>query len=365
LPLRFEPARLTVARELRDLTKTELADRIAVAASDIARIEDGVVKPSAHEAAAIALALGMPLSFFARHGERLLISAENCHFRHFRPSSQLVRRRALALVSVFAEFLAALETRVELPPDRVSGLETSGCEMDLAEGFAMDLRRRWRLDPEPIDDLTQLLESNGVAVLVLHHAFREVLPFSLWHAGRPLVCLSRPFLSPYAARIDAAHELGHLVMHADVAADRRESECEADQFAREFLLPREPFEVECPSHLDCERLLELKERWRVPFSTLLARAFELGKLSEEACARGACLYRNALEKHELTETPLEEPSLPAQALQSLGQTECLDNIARELSISSSDLRFVLEATSSAPSPRRSVRDQDGCAPALG
>jgi Zn-dependent peptidase ImmA (M78 family) len=365
LPLRFEPARLTVARELRDLTKAELADRVALAAGDIARIEDGLLKPSTCEAAAIALALGMPLSFFARHGERLFISVENCHFRHLRPSSHRVRRRALAVVSLFAELLAAIEARVVLPPDRVSGLETSGCEIDLAEGLAMDLRRRWGLGSEPIEDLTELLESNGVAVVVLHRAFREVLPFSLWHGGRPLVCLSRPFLSPYAARIDAAHELGHLVMHADVAADRRESEWEAEQFAREFLLPREPFEAECPSHLDCDRLLELKERWRVPFPTLLTRAFELGKLSEEACARGVSTYRSALEKYDLAEAPFEEPSLPAQALQGLDEDESLDGIARELSLSSSDLRFVLEATGCAPLPLRSARNQNGHAPALG
>ena len=194
-----------------------------------------------------------------------------------------------------------------------------------------------------------------MTVIVLHHTFREVLPFSLWHGGRPLVCLSRPFHSPYAARFDAAHELGHLVMHADVTAGRQDDESDAQKFAREFLLPREAFEAECPSRLDCDRLLELKERWRVPFSVLLERARELGILSEAACSRGARLYRAALEKHDLAEAPVEQPRLVAEAIHRLGDVALMDALATELAISARDLRWVLEATGCAPALLRTVR----------
>ncbi|MFE2933050.1 ImmA/IrrE family metallo-endopeptidase [Streptomyces sp. NPDC059278] len=57
-------------------------------------------------------------------------------------------------------------------------------------------------------------------------------------AARPLVVLTAARADDiYRHRFTAAHELGHLVLHADATGDSRQ-EKQADAFAAEFLTPR-------------------------------------------------------------------------------------------------------------------------------
>ncbi len=63
-------------------------------------------------------------------------------------------------------------------------------------------------------------------------------------------------------RFDAAHELGHLVMHVDANPGSIDLESEANRFAAAFLLPKETFARECPNWLDWKLLRELKTRWQ-------------------------------------------------------------------------------------------------------
>ena len=54
-------------------------------------------------------------------------------------------------------------------------------------------------------------------------------------------------------RFDAAHELGHLVLHSDdknVLENMKDKEHEADRFASSFLMPKEAFVVMAPNNLN-------------------------------------------------------------------------------------------------------------------
>src|SRR5438128_2159541 len=93
----FEPARLTIARELRGFTRSELDTKLELPGPELARLEGAHAGASAKTLARLALALGIPIHFFARHGTGLPIPLESCHFRHLRPASQIARRRVLAL----------------------------------------------------------------------------------------------------------------------------------------------------------------------------------------------------------------------------------------------------------------------------
>ena len=81
-------------------------------------------------------------------------------------------------------------------------------------------------------------------------------------------------------RMDAAHELGHLLLHRDGRVCGQEAEAEANAFASAFLLPKDTISRELPRTPDLHRLLALKPRWGVSVAALVRRGFGLGIYSE-------------------------------------------------------------------------------------
>ena len=65
----FDPARLTVAREMRGLLKTELAERIGKTPAAVTMFEGGRTSPDPRTLGRIAMALGVPAAFLARRPE--------------------------------------------------------------------------------------------------------------------------------------------------------------------------------------------------------------------------------------------------------------------------------------------------------
>jgi Zn-dependent peptidase ImmA (M78 family) len=315
-----------------------------MAAADVARLEAGHLDPEPITLARLALALGIPVGFFGRRAAGLPIPIESCHLPDLRPSALASRRRVLALASLFIDLLDFLGTHFQLPLDALSGRHLDQRGARDAEALSLSLRRRWGLGLEPIRNVVRLLESKGIAVQCIDASFDDVPSFSFWHASRPVVLVSRRKGSYAAARFEAAHELGHLAMHADVVAGRRQNEQDADRFARAFLLPEATFGRECPRLLDWDALFELKRRWQVPIPCLLARGFELGKLSEPAYLRGLCLFRTEVRHEEAPEPPPENPRLVAEALELLGDEWSIGHIASELVVSQADVRVLLDVS---------------------
>jgi Zn-dependent peptidase ImmA (M78 family) len=80
-------------------------------------------------------------------------------------------------------------------------------------------------------------------------------------------------------RFDAAHELGHLVLHGERDAGPA-AEREANRFAAAFLLPCGGVLAHLPSAPSVDQILAGKRRWQVAATALTHRLHELGALSE-------------------------------------------------------------------------------------
>jgi Zn-dependent peptidase ImmA (M78 family) len=127
----------------------------------------------------------------------------------------------------------------------------------------------------------------------------------VWAAQRPVVFLSTEKGSASRRRFNAAHELGHLLMHVDVSPGDPELERQADAFASAFLLPRATFGAECPRRLSWPHLRDLKRRWKVSLAAMVRRAYDLGVFSEATYRRG---YMQ-LNKRGWREVEPEEPTM--------------------------------------------------------
>ena len=124
------------------------------------------------------------------------------------------------------------------------------------------------------------------------------------------------------SRFDAAHELGHLVLHKDLdniylrsLAGHRLVEEQANRFASAFLLPAKTFgyDVDYPS---LAQLRALKPKWLASIAAMLKRVDDLGFLSEtEARHLWMSFGRRGWKRREPLDDELtpEEPRLKFQA----------------------------------------------------
>jgi Zn-dependent peptidase ImmA (M78 family) len=127
--------------------------------------------------------------------------------------------------------------------------------------------------------MIKLLESKGVRVFSLAENTRNVDAFSCWRNEVPYVFLNT-FKSAERSRLDAAHELGHLILHKHGGPRQgRDAEIEANSFASSFLMPK-AVNSRLPSVGRLDELVVAKKRWGVSTAALAYRLHKLGILSD-------------------------------------------------------------------------------------
>ncbi|HZQ64447.1 MAG TPA: XRE family transcriptional regulator [Gaiellaceae bacterium] len=285
----FDPARLRIAREAAGLRKVELARRVEVSPAAVSQFEHGASRPSPQTLTRLALTLGFPIEFFAGDGRRCpSADVATAFFRSLRATPLLERQRAAAHAALVATVVAALSARVRLPTLDLPDFSSEFSEgQEAIEDAATELRALWQVPPGPVANVVRLLEAHGVVVARLSRIDPRVDAFSQWHGGRPLVILNGDKEDEARHRHDGAHELGHLVGHADGEGGNRLLERQAHAFAAAFLMPRREILDELPARWDPQVFISLKRTWGVSIQNLLYRARELGRLSESS-------YRRAL-----------------------------------------------------------------------
>jgi Zn-dependent peptidase ImmA (M78 family) len=148
------------------------------------------------------------------------------------------------------------------------------------EAAAQFVRAHWGLGQQPVGNITKLLEAKGVRVFSLNEDTKNVDAFSCWRDEQPYVFLNT-FKSTERSRFDAAHELGHLVMHRHGAPqESRQAETEADQFASHFLMPDDDISSRIRFVTSLDDLIHAKKRWGVSVAALNYRLHKMGVVSE-------------------------------------------------------------------------------------
>jgi len=269
----FTGSRLKVARERRGLTKLQLADRARLSVRSITAYESGETTPTEEHVEQLASILRFPVSFFGEPDLELPLP-DTASFRSMKSMTAAQRDMALAAGALSMEICKWIEQRFKLPPPSLPNLR--GTEPEAA---AMELRAAWGLGSKPIKNMLHLLELHGVRVFSLVQDSVEVDAFSLWQGHVPYVFLNT-LKSGERGRFDAAHELGHLVLHRHGEPSGRDAEQQADEFASAFLMPRETVIANAPRFAAVENLVALKRIWGVSVSALVVRLHRLGLISE-------------------------------------------------------------------------------------
>lgn len=319
----FDPVRLRLARQAAMLTKKDLASTVGVTPAAVSQYESGTHSPSAKVAAALALALGLPVGFFAADRPLGQAPTTAAHFRSLRATTQQERDRAFTHALLTWELVGVLERDVRLPAfDLPTDLSVQADEPTSdAAGAAQRTREYLGIGSGPIPNVVRLLESRGVACTRLPAQTRRVFAFSCAFPGRPVVVLATERGGLAASRFDAAHELGHLVMHHDEEPASHPVERQAHAFAAEFLAPAHEIADELPRRADWSAYLKLKREWGMSIQALLYRARTLGVMSEHVYRRAVTeLNARGWRQHEPGDDLLAEaPLLLRRALEVAGE----------------------------------------------
>jgi Zn-dependent peptidase ImmA (M78 family)/transcriptional regulator with XRE-family HTH domain len=343
----FDGGRLSLARLSRGLTKKQLAEKVGLTPAAIGQYERGISQPSAPAIAKLHWELKFPPEFFEGGRRRFEVRHDEAHFRRLRSTSKMQRSQVLAKAELLAEFVAELEKYLKIPEAAIPDIPVPGDSRVEIEAAAAEVRQQWNMGIGPIPKMVRLLESKGCVVTRLTHDNANVDAFSTWMGKRPLVILSDDKDDVARSRLDAAHELGHLVMHHDAEPDSRTVEQQAFAFAVAFLMPRESAFRELPRGLDWRRYATLKWRWGVSMKALVRYSRDLGLLSEASYKRAMVQYsKNGWQKGEPGELEDDErPTLMANALEVLRERRRLgpDDLARSLRIELEDLNRLASA----------------------
>lgn len=327
----FSPQRLVEARAARGLTQVALADLSGRTSSSISRWEAGDQLPEIDALQAVARGLNLPVSFFlnpqAEHGPAPMFA------RSMAAATKSVRSRVEARLRWAQDISLFVQQYVDLPEPVVPQLGASDFreirDADI-ERMAMACRDAWELGLGPISDVLLAMENAGVVVVKERIDAGTMDGLSNWSVadGRPYVFLATDKQTCVRSRLDAAHELGHLVLHGGLteralydAAAFKEIERQAFYFAGAFLLPAESFgaEVWSPS---LAAFVSLKERWKASVGAMIMRCANLEIISEEYKQRLFKHYSaKGWRKHEPLDgegqLPIEQPRLLSRSVRLL------------------------------------------------
>lgn len=353
----LNPTRLATARKRKGWTLTKLAQETGLSRASLSTYENQHQEPTPQTLAALTKALDVGETFLT--GDDLdEIPLAAVSFRALSKMTARTRDRGLNSGRVAILINEWLEQRFILPTPDVPTL--TGREPELA---AQEVRARWGLGEQPIGNLVHLLEAHGIRVFSLTDDTKHLDAYCLdWH-GQPFIFLSRE-KSGERHRFNAAHELGHLVLHGeDRAPNGPEAEAEANHFAAAFLMPRAGVLAQGLRNSHVQRILHAKKRWNVAAMAMAHRANELGLMTEWAY-RTVCvdLSRMGYRRGEPNGIPHESSQLLTKAMQQLRAHRLGPHtIAAELGLSTPEVQaYMLGLT-----PTAMPGSQTGTASSLG
>jgi Zn-dependent peptidase ImmA (M78 family)/DNA-binding XRE family transcriptional regulator len=282
------PERVELVRLRLGLTKVGFANALGVDRKAIQRFESGGDLSPATLARLCDLS-GYPQEFF----EKGALEYPNPHgvsFRSMRSLTASVRDAALAAGALAFEFDDWIAAQFEFPDHDLPDVNKKA-----SEDAAAAVRAKWGIGVRPISNMVNLLESHGVRVFSLVEETRHLDGYSFWRNERPYIFLNT-VKTPEHSRFDAAHELGHLILHRHGGSTHKSAEDEAHAFASAFLMPPPDLLAHIPRVRDLDDLIKAKKRWGVSVAALNYALHKLGVVSAWRY-RGYYIELNKLGRH--------------------------------------------------------------------
>ncbi|MFT5082761.1 MAG: Zn-dependent peptidase ImmA (M78 family)/transcriptional regulator with XRE-family HTH domain [Lentisphaeria bacterium] len=326
---KFAPDRLRLARKRRQLTLKALSESVGLTPRMVGEYEKDYCTsiPPKDTVDAFAKALGYPIAFFFAEEKIETIDEQTVSFRSLKAMKASQMHAAISAGSIGLLLDKYLNEKFNNLP-KVNLPDLRGAEPETAAG---ELRESWGLGNHCINNMVHLLEKHGVRVFSLAENTQSVDAFSFWKDDKPYIFLNMQ-KSGERSRMDAAHELGHLVLHKHGSPQGKDVEADADKFAACFLMPRRTVLACASKYLTVDDILKLRPNWNTSAMSIIMQLRHFGAITEwhhrsliiEASGRG--LRRKEIDGIEREKTLLLD--MMFKSLKDGGTS--LSSVAKEL-----------------------------------
>lgn len=273
--------RLKLARRMARLSQQALADRAGVSKMAISKYEHNQMMPGSDVLHALAEALGVRMEFLLRPAPVVQIHPI------YRAHSRMNQTEQAAVIAQIQDWLERyLAVEALFPPEESlsfgfpPGFPHPVTYLEAAEDAAEKLRAAWRMGNGAIENLTELLEIQGIKVGQVD-GYSHFDACTFWVDQRAPIIVVKHGLPGDRQRFSLAHELGHLMLEVGQAVDEEKA---AHRFAAAFLVPASAARMELGGtrrSLDPHELLLLKKKYGMSMAAWVYRAQDLDILSAQ------------------------------------------------------------------------------------
>jgi Zn-dependent peptidase ImmA (M78 family)/transcriptional regulator with XRE-family HTH domain len=324
------PNMVTVARESRGLSQSELAKRLSIAQGALSKIEGGLRSPSPELITKLSVELDYPPEFFYSPEPVFGLGVGTLYHRERQALASSVLAMIHAQVNIRRIHISRLLKSVEFPEGKIRHLDLDdygGSPVKIAQA----VRANWLLPNGPVHNITEAIENSGGIIIRFDFGTSLIDAVSQWPPDMPPLFFVNDAIPGDRLRYSLAHELAHVIMH-EIQTEHMEDE--ANRFAAEFLMPANDIRSSLEP-VTLPRLAALKSYWKISMAALLKRATDLEAISERQARTlwmkmGQAGFRRR-EPPEL-DIPIEEATL---------FTELMDTHRQDLGYSLSDLSILL------------------------
>jgi Zn-dependent peptidase ImmA (M78 family)/transcriptional regulator with XRE-family HTH domain len=285
------PYRIKQGRVSRGFSMAELADLVGVSKQAISQYETGRNEPTNATLNQISSILRYPVSYFRKPMPKIDTASSGVFFRSKKTSKIKDKNAAMEKINIFSEIHEYLNAFIEFPEVNFPKIEynndgENGIDNNTIEMYAQQLRTCWSLGNGPIDSLINVAQKNGIIISSMSLRLAKLEAFSVWN-NIPYIFVNSDKDSNARIRFSIAHEIGHLIMHADNYTEeelKKEeiynmTEDEANRFAGALLLPAETFSKDIYSS-SIDHFIQLKAKWKVSIAAMIMRCEVLGLLTQ-------------------------------------------------------------------------------------
>lgn len=291
--------KLRNVRELKGLSRKELADQIDVSEQAVWQYENYYILPKFEIINKLKIIFSVKSQFFYTESFAKNVSEmESIAYRARDRESRKKVKMETTFINYANYFISTFNSKLHIQPEIIYSLRDE-CEEIYNKNSDADVRlllqnlaekARKKLKVFNNKELLYKLELSGIFIFEKNMG-SDIDAYSTWTIDdRPFIVLGNKKKSAVRRNFDLAHELGHLLIHRKIDMDsltkeeHKIVEKEANNFASYFLLPETQFIEDFSSIKKKSNPLSykgMKMKYYVSIAALEYRAYKLGLLSFE------------------------------------------------------------------------------------
>lgn len=273
--------RLKNARQSKKMSMAALSSALGniVSPQAIYKYEAGKMLPSSSVIIELSRIFNVPMDYFFRPIKTAVTNIE------FRKKSRLGVKEINAIKM---QAIDILERYVEISD--ISGnvlpsfmlLDNNVATKEDVVRVASELRKKWEVPHDGIDNVIAFLESIGIIVIEIEASI-DFDGFSGMADQTPVIVLNKSY-QPERKRFTAMHELGHLVLNIDSTISDKETEKFCHLFAGEMLIPVEEMKGKLGDiqhrKISLQEMAELQKVYGISIDALMHKAKDFEMISD-------------------------------------------------------------------------------------